>query len=184
VIDEKTNMYEIESLGGPLICMERRLADQWRGNEGLSATPDALMTGAQTDYDCASFLMGRRYLAVLRLAHGAALVLGDRPMITGSWKNRFDQVIIWRVSFADPDDDEQSLLTSLPEEAFSNPVETVEFSFNSQDIIIFDSVWPGNEAKLQFVQFEITSGRYLVSTHVVRPVPTMELVLHRFCPVA
>jgi len=44
-------MDEIESTGGFLICVESRLADQWRGIDGISVKPDASIKGVVTDYD-------------------------------------------------------------------------------------------------------------------------------------
>lgn len=175
-------MDEIESTGGPLICVERRLADQWRGIDGLSIKPNTSMIGAKTDYECACCIPNR-YLSVLRLANGAALILGDRPLITGVWKNPLNQVIIWRVSFADPNDDVPSLLASLTEEAFVAPLEAIEFSFGSRNIVIFDTSLPGDEAAEESASFDIVPGKYLVTTHQVRPTPRAELLLHRFYPV-
>jgi hypothetical protein len=175
-------MDEIESLGGPLICVESRLADQWRGNDEISIDPDASMTDIATDYERA-YKIPNQYLSVLPLRHGAALILGDRPLITGVWKDSLNRVIIWRISYANPDDDVPSLLASLDQKSFGKPEESIEFSFGSRDVVVFDSVWPGDEAGLEFVSFDIDSGRYLVTTHVVRPCPSAELLLHRFHPV-
>jgi hypothetical protein len=171
---------EVESLGGPLICVERRLADQWRGIDGLSTKPDPSIIGATTDYECA-YLIPNRYLSMIRLARGAALILGGMPMTTGVWKNQLHQVIIWRFFFGEPEDDAPTLVASLTEAAFAAPAETLEFSFDTPNVVIFDSSCPGDEAEAESVSFEIAPGTYPVTTHVVRPVPTAELVLHRFC---
>jgi len=175
-------MDEIESAGGPLICIENRLSLQWMGIDGLSVKPDASMVGISTDYE-RTYLRPPRYLDVLALTRGAALVLGDRPLITGVWKNALDQVVIWRISYADEDDDVPSLLASLPEGSFESPVESIEFAFGSSNVIIFDSALPGDEGQLESVAFDIASGRYRVTTHVVRPAPRAEFVLHRFYPI-
>jgi hypothetical protein len=172
---------EVESLGGPLICVEHKLADLWRGVDGLSIKPDPSARGARTDYECA-YLIPNRYLSALSLARGAALILGDMPMTTGVWKNYLHQVIIWRFRFGEPEDDAPTLLASLAEAAFARPVETLEFSFDSPNVVIFDSSCPGDEAEEESVSFEIAPGKYVVTTHVVRPIPTAELVLHRFYP--
>jgi Immunity protein 21 len=172
-------MDEIESLGGPLICVESRLAGQWRGIDGISIDSNASIGGIATDYDRAGSIPNQ-YLSVLPLRHGAALILGDRPLITGVWKNLFNRLIIWRISYANPDDDVPSLLASLDEKSFGKPVESIEFSFGSRDVVIFDTASPGDEAGLESVSFDIDPDRYLVTTHVVRPVLTAELLLHRF----
>jgi hypothetical protein len=116
----------------------------------------------------------------LALAHGSALILGDRPLITGVWKNALAQVIIWRISYAEGDDDIPAMLASLAEKSFEAPLESIKFSFDSSKVLIFDSAYPGNEKHLQSVSFEIAPGRYQVTTHVVKPAPHTELVLHRF----
>jgi hypothetical protein len=175
-------MDEIQSAGGFLICVESRLADQWRGIDGLSVTPDASMTGVTTDYDRASRIPNQ-FVCVLRLRHGAALILGERPLITGVWKNSLNQAIIWRISYAEEDDDIPRLLGSLTEQSFEAPLESIEFSFDSPNVVIFDSAWPGDEAQSESVSFDIAPGRYQVTTHVVQPTPMTELLLHRFYPV-
>ena len=172
-------MDEIESMGGPLICVESRFADQWRGIAGISIEPDASMGGVATDYDRACGIPNQ-YLSVLRLRHGAALILGDRPLITGAWKNHLDQIIIWRISYADEDDDVPSLLAALNEKSFGVALESIEFSFGSPNVVIFDSALPGDEAQSESVSFDIVPGRYQVTTHVVQPTPMTELLLHRF----
>jgi hypothetical protein len=172
-------MDEIQSMGGFLICLESRFADQWRGIDGISIDPDSLMAGVTTDYDRACRIPNQ-YLCVLRLRHGAALILGDRPLITGVWRNSRSQVIIWRISYAEPDDDVPSLLESLAEKSFEAPLESIEFSFYSRRVVIFDSALPGDEAQSASISFDITPGRYQVTTHEVQPTPTAELLLHRF----
>jgi Immunity protein 21 len=133
--------------------------------------------GISTDYERTDL---RGYLRVLALAHGSALILGDRPLITGVWKNALAQVIIWRISYAEEDDDIPAMLASLAEKSFEAPLESIKFSFDSSKVLIFDSAYPGNEKHLQSVSFEIAPGRYQVTTHVVKPAPHTELVLHRF----
>jgi hypothetical protein len=140
------------------------------------------MRGVTTDYDRACRIPNQ-CLCVLRLTHGAALILGDRPLITGVWKNSLNQVIIWRISYAEPDDDVASLLASLTEKSFETPLESIEFSFDSRNIIIFDTSSPGDEAESEAVSFDIAPGKYLVTTHEVRPTPRAELLLHRFYPI-
>jgi hypothetical protein len=175
-------MDEVESLGGPLICIESRLSLQWRGIDGLSVKPDASMAGISTDYE-RTYLRPARFLDALALTRGAALILGDRPMITGVWKNSLNQVVIWRISYAEEDDNVPSLLASLAEASFASPLESIEFAFGSPNVIIFDSALPGDEGQSESVSFDIAPGRYRVTTHVVRPTASAEFVLHRFHPI-
>jgi hypothetical protein len=172
-------MDEIESLGGPLICVESKFADQWRGIDGISIELDASTNGIVTDYDRACGIPNQ-CLCVLPLRHGTALILGERPLITGVWKDALKRLIIWRISYADHDDDIPSLLASLTDESFGAPLESIEFSFGSRNVVIFDTSLPGNEAESESVPFDMEPGRYLVTTYVVKPAPTAELLLHRF----
>jgi hypothetical protein len=172
-------MDEIESLGGPMICIESRLAHQWRGVDGLSIKPGASTVGVSTDYERTYKSLGK-YLDVLALTHGAALVLADRPMITGVWKDALGRAIIWRISYAEEGDDIPAMLASLTEKSFASSLESVEFSFGSPDVVIFDSSCPGKEAQPESISFDIAPGKYQVTTHVVKPAPRTELVLHRF----
>ena len=73
-------------------------------------------------------------------------------MITGVWKNSLGQVIIWRISYAEEDDDIPAMLASLPEKSFERPWDSVEFSFGSSKVLIFDFVFPGNEGQLESVR--------------------------------
>ena len=153
------------------------------GIDGLSIKPDAPIAGISTDYERA-YRGPNKYLAAITLAHGAAaLILGDRPLITGVWKNSRSEVIIWRISYAEEDDDIPSLLGSLTEQSFEAPLESIEFSFDSSNVVIFDSALPGDEAQSESVSFDIAPGRYQVTTHVVQPTPMTELLLHRFYPI-
>jgi Immunity protein 21 len=172
-------MDEIESLGGPLICVESRLAAQWKGIDGISINPDASMSGIATDYDRVCHVPNQ-YLWVLPLGHGAALILGDRPLITGAWKDALNRWIICRICYADPDDDMPRLLAALDEKSFAAPLESTEFSFDSAHVVIFDASLPGDEWESESISFEIAPGRYLVTTHLVKPTPRVELLLHRF----
>jgi len=90
------------------------------------------------------------------------------------------QVVIWRISCAEPDDDIPELLASLSESSFNLPEESIEFSFGSRNVVIFDTSLPGDEVQSESVSFDIETGRYLVTTHVVRPTLRAELLLHRF----
>jgi hypothetical protein len=47
-------------------------------------------------------------------------------------------------------------------------------------VLIFDSAYPGNEKQLESVSFDVMPGSYQVTTHVIKPAPQTELVLHRF----
>lgn len=176
-------MDEIQSAGGFLICVESRLAHQWRGTDGLSTRSDALKAGATTDYDRACGIP-KKFLCPLPLRHGAALILGDMPLITGVWRNFRDQTAIWRIYCADPDDDVPSMLASVPEESYGSALESTEFAFGSRDIMIFDSALPGDEAKSESISFDVAPGRYMVMTHVVRATSRAELLVHRFHPIA
>jgi hypothetical protein len=109
--------------------------------------------------------------------------LGDRPLITGVWRDSLDRPIIWRIAYAEPDEDEETLLASLDERVFSVSLETVDFSFDSPRILIFDSAWPGDEIADKSISFEIPPGRYRVTTHLARPTVTSEFILHRFEPI-
>jgi hypothetical protein len=176
-------MDEVESWGGPLICIETQLSHQWMGIDGLSIKPGASMVGISTDYERTYKGSPDSFLSILPLARGAALILGDRPMITGVWKNSLNQAIVWRISYADEDDDIPAMLASLSEKSFEAPWESIEFSFGSPNVIIFDSALPGDEAQSECVSFDMAPGRYQVTSHVVKPAPSTELVLHRFYPI-
>jgi immunity protein 21 of polymorphic toxin system len=175
-------MDEVKSAGGPLICVESRLSHEWRGIEGLSVKPDVSMVGISTDYERA-YRGPNNYLTVLPLIHGTALILGEMPLVTGVWKNSLNQIVLWRIFYAEQDDDVPGMLASLPEETFETSLQSIELSFGSRNVVIFDSALPGDEAQAESISFKIAPGKYVVTTHVAKPTPSAELLLHRFYPI-
>ena len=164
-----------KSAGGPLICVESKLSDQWKGIDGLSTMPDSSTTGIATDYDRACKAKG--YLSAIDMMKGAALILGDMPLETGVWKNVSNQLVIVRVFHIDANADVPSMLASIADD--DRPLESINVSFGSRTLVIFDSALPGSEAKAESIRFDIAPGKYRVTTQLAK-LARAELLLHRF----
>ena len=147
----------IVSGGGPLICLEKRLENSWGGADAL--TVEAM--NAKSDYDRAC--QPRDYVNIVPVKEGFALILGDMPLDSSIWTTNIGTLTIVRVFYSAPNKDVDELLSHLDQSIFSNPIESIAFSFQSSAISLFDSVEPGSEAEKPSLSFEVEPGNYVFS---------------------
>ena len=122
----------VSSTGGPLICIEKKLAESWRGIRGLLLP----CPGAENDYEraCAS----STFTMILPLQGGReALILGDAPMDT-IVRVEGPRAFLLRAFASDEDYDGDEELACLDPSFFSQPDEVVDFSFSSSPLMLFD----------------------------------------------
>ena len=169
----------IKSGGGPLVCIERRLARLWRGVDGNS-TPRHIDTN-DTDYERACGI--GRYVGQIPVGDRVALVLGDSPLETSVAWLRGDPVLV-RLIYADPHVDFQELLSSTPDSAFENPSEALAYDAESEEHLIFDSAASGDEAERNGIIFSVRPGRLAVLTASGEPNDRTSWLLHRFVRVS
>lgn len=172
-----SNLKWIMSEGGPLICMEKRFMESWRGCDALSIGGD----GAPNDYERAARVFD--YLEVLSLRDGQALVFGEGPLDTSIWRSNGGQLFLVRVFACEEEVDVESAIQALKMHDFDNPGEALDFSFATSDLVLFDSAEAGNEPAKDCLAFSITPGRYKILTQPYHPDSLTSLVLHRFDPI-
>ncbi len=163
----------VSSTGGPLICVEKKLAESWRGVRGLSL----FCPNAENDYEraCAS----STFTMILPLQGGRdALILGDAPMDTIV---RVDgpKAFLLRAMACDENFDGDKELARFDPSFFSQPDEVVEFSFTSSPLILFDSSCVGDDDLDSFAIFELPPGRYRILTMDIETA-TFSGVVHLF----
>lgn len=168
----------IKSGGGPLICVERELAQYWLGVAGNSITHGAGRTHAN-DYKRACSVSD--YLGKIPLGTRHALILGDMPLETSVWRLRNLPRIV-RVYYADPDVDVIKRLESSPDLDFSSPVETLGIEVRSTPMIVFDSVYSGKDVGGEHLSFEVPRGMYSVLTKPFKPDDRTSVLVHKFVP--
>jgi hypothetical protein len=168
----------IKSGGGPLVCLETALAHRWRGVEvGGSARVD-LKIDAVSDYERACRV--KDYLGTIDLMEGSALVLGDMPLETSVWSDALKNILIVRLFYIEPGTDLEHLLQNIRNSIFINSQETIIFEVHSNNMIIFDSAFPGDDQKKAILRFQLLKGRYRILTSLINPDSGTSLLLHKF----
>lgn len=169
----------IESNGGPLICLESELASSWCGTDELSVADS---TGsAASDYDRACAIKG--YTGIVNLWRGAALILGDMPLMTNVWHSELGETYIARWFYCESDNDDIATLTAATSLSFDNPIESIDFTIGSTPMIIFDSACRSDEIGTitDSLSFEMAPGRYRILTKKMDPDKSTSFLLHKFC---
>lgn len=164
----------IMSGGGPLICLETRCKKSWGGVDRLTV----VCADANTDYDRAC--RARDYTSVIPLRNGSGLVLGGGPIDTSLWYAKSGAFLIVQVFCSEADVHEEAYLAGMNDTIFSNPIQRAEFSFGSEELILFDSAEPGDDIIGQSISFHIDPGRYRILTQTFDPSPDISFLLHKF----
>jgi len=160
-------MQWIDTEGGPLIAMERRLLPAWRGAIGFPAPG--------TDYSRACDVGG--YVGAIPVGQGSALVLGDEPMATAWWPDdRWGEGLIVRWMYAPNEPAVVQHLGALGSVRFD---ESVDWPIVEGPQLLFDSAFAGDEIGPRAISLSLRPGVYQVDTHVSKPDDEMCLVLHR-----
>lgn len=172
-------MKSIASGGGPLVCVELEVASRWRGVAGSAIAPGADSENSN-DYKRACSI--RDYLGEVPLGDRVALVLGDMPLETLIWQPSKSLPRIVRVFYGDPGVDVTKLLESSSELEFDDPDEVLAVEFKSSPIVVFDSAYPGSDASIDRLSFEMPAGKYLAMTKQFEPDERTSVLVHQFVP--
>jgi hypothetical protein len=167
----------IKSRGGPLICVERDLAQYWLGVGASSIAHSSDHTYAN-DYKRACSVSD--YLGKIALGNRHALILGDMPLETLIWQLPDQLPRIVRVYYADPDVDVAKRLESTQDLDFSSPVETMLVDVKSTPMIVFDSAYAGKDVGSAHLSFELPPGVYSVLTKPFSPDDRTSVLVHKF----
>lgn len=159
-------MNSITSGGGRWSVWNLRWPNLWLGVSG-SKTPSGVENTFANDYDRACDV--RDYLGSVPLGDRSALILGDMPLETLIWKPKNELPRIVRVYYADPDANMIEILESSNIIYFNNSDEILSVEFKSSSIVIFDSAYPGVDAGISRLSFNIPKGKYLALTKRLDP---------------
>lgn len=159
----------IESTGGPLILLERRLLPYWRGYS------PSFNTGA-TDYERACSVSD--YLGTIDVGLGKGIVLGEQPYATTWWRcNDVPSGMLVRWVSAESEEAVIEALRVLSNVAWERT--GVELKLATGNLALFDSAFPGNEIDVS-LSIEIPAGIYFAETLHYSPNDEISLILHRF----
>lgn len=89
---------------------------------------------------------------------------------------------IVRVYYGDPGVDVTKLLEASGELDFDSPVEVLSVEFKSSPVIVFDSAYPGDDAAIDRLSFEIPVGKYMAITKQFQPDERTSVLVHQFVP--
>ena len=167
----------IKSGGGPLVCMELKIANSWLGITGNSVSSER-NTKAATDYERACQV--EDYLGKITVNNHVALILGDMPLETSIWRRRYELPMIVRVIYGDPGVDVIKVLELGEAIVFNDSIEALEVEVKSESMIVFDSAYPGAEARKRSLSFDLPSGKYVVLTKQFLPDDRTSVLLHKF----
>lgn len=170
-------MKSIVSGGGPLVCVELEVANRWRGVTGSAVSLGSDPT-CPNDYERACAI--RDCLGKVSIGDRDALVLGDMPIETFIWEpsNEFPRIV--RVYCGDPGVDVTKLLEPAAECPLDDPDEVLLVEFKSSPIVVFDSAYPGADAAVDRLSFEMPVGKYLAMTKQLEPNERTSVLIHSF----
>lgn len=158
----------IESGGGPLILMPSGLLSRWRG------TPMSAQDAIAGDYARATEV--REYIGKISVGSGEALVLGGEPLPASIGPLGEEELVIIRWIQAK---DDQSADTAVDIASAASCVpEGFLFENVGEDLVLFDSAFPGNDAR-EVLRTRLQEGTYVVGTAEVRPDSETHLLVHK-----
>jgi hypothetical protein len=164
----------IESLGGPLILLDRQWLPAWRGY------PDPTLPFDEPGTDYARACAIDTALGSLAVGQGCSLVLGDEPLATAWWpRPEFGGGIVVRWRFAPDEAAVVAALSRLPLVAWARS--TFALPLPTGRAVIFAAAY-GGEAIEASLSLHLTPGTYRADTAEYAPGTEMALLLHRLTP--
>jgi hypothetical protein len=118
----------------------------------------------------------REYIGTIPVGSGEALVLGDEPLPASLGLLDENELVIIRWIHAS---DDRSVDTAVDiASAVSCVPEGFLFENAGGDVVLFDSAFPGDEAK-EVLRARLQEGTYAVGTAEVRPDAETHLLVHK-----
>jgi hypothetical protein len=151
-----------------LILLPSRLLSSWRGRP---VNAEDRIAG-----DYARAIEVREYIGKIPVGSGEALVLGDEPLPASLGPLGEKELVIIRWIHAN---DDQSADTAVDIASAASCVpEGFLFENAGGEVVLFDSAFPGQEAK-EVLRARLEEGTYAVGTAEVRPDPETHLLVHK-----
>jgi hypothetical protein len=165
----------IESTGGPLILLEKRLLHFWCGTDGTHQD-GRCVAATTTDYDRACAVSSQ--LGLVALASSKAMVFGDMPRATALWCSSLTEIYIVRVVYIDPKRDLRDFATLFHRNSFVGLPLEFGFEISSGAMVLFDSAFPGSEQLGDQLDLELLPGRYEFRTSQLSPDERTAFIIH------
>ena len=164
----------IESLGGPLILIDRQWLSDWQGYPDPAWPFDAF----GTDYARACAVDD--LLGLIAVGPGFALILGDEPLPTAWWPqpDRGGGIIV-RWSYAPDEAAVFAALSRLPSFVWTRSTFTLPLPTGRAEI--FDTVFGGEELEASLT-LDLPQWMYHVDTAEYERNAGTALLLHRLTP--
>lgn len=163
----------INSAGGPLICAERFIAENWMGIDGLSVSD---VTNAKTDYDRACGVS--EYVMDIPCASHRALVLDDEPMQSAFVNTEGCLPMVARWVYAGIDQDVREILrTSI--DRVVEIAKPIAIEIYRDSLVMFDAALRGSNLRGEYAETSIRPGRYYVTTDKLERTKQYCFLIHR-----
>ena len=167
----------IQSSGGPLVLIERRLMPIWRGVFGYSEEDRTDTTTSTTDYEIACSI--KEYIGVIDTPKIKAIILGDMPLSTAVWRSRGISFLV-RAFYMENGADINAIMNNYIEYVDKNIIELTKIYIEFGDLIIFDSALSGQSKSFDSLNFPMAAGNYNVITCAYQPNKETSLLIHEF----
>jgi hypothetical protein len=160
----------IDSNGGPLLFLEKKLFSIWHGID--------LCKGSQTDYERACGIYD--FIGIIPVGQGYALVLGDEPMHT-AWIPNSDLSggMIARIVYTESEEAVNRMLGKNEIKFQKSITDDIIFEIDSRDLCIFDSSYAFSDTAIDKIEFELSPGKYTVNTFFFEPNSLNKVLIHK-----
>lgn len=164
----------IESAGGPLLLLPRKVLHLWGGFEQLEGQH-------LSDYDRACAETG--CLGLIDVGECQGLILGDEPLRTCWYPGHsLNEGVLIGIYCADSESAAEKYFDKIDQQIFEN----AQFNFRVFDkpLFLFDSAMPGNtvEKMGNYLELDLVQGNYAIRSVTYNPDPRTSLLLHYLAP--
>ena len=178
----------IESAGGPFILISKKVVGFWSGilnrnsylanRDGEVEEAEDFLDPNEADYGKACLIEG--WLGLTIVNDENVLVLGDEPINTTFFFSA-DKPILARWSYGENTEFVNNLLLSADIDFIDNWEFVLEFNITSDKQFLFDSACSQNMLNdEEYLEINLKSGVYKVSTTIYEPNDKTQLILHKF----
>jgi len=172
-------MKVIESLGGPLIGLDRDHMHLWTGTDSKGFIGE--QSPFTNDYEAASELINGRRRSPCNVAkiNGTVVdgLLITMPLQTAVIAADGNSIYIAQVEFAEENWSFSMVSTSDFDKAVFDPTQDVHFSSEACTYIFFDAAYSGDDIKDDCISFELHEGNHILSSSVYSPHDSLGLIL-------
>jgi hypothetical protein len=162
----------IETLGGPFILMEERLAIGWGGHR-RSTFP-----GYESDYEMASRVKG--WAALLPVGDGCGIVMWGDALRATLFQSSWGSPVIVRWEYAETEEDVIKHLRNLQVDVFEQG-DIEHLVTKTERMMLFDSVHTMDTIE-DSIGFTLNPGRHTLRTVEWHPDASTSLVIHSMDP--